>query len=288
MRVPVTNAEELNASQVLAARLKQIDGLLTRYESIARLRAKPTSELGDDDHRTSWLNFSHFVASCMAMATDSLASTRQLLLPDDDQLEHRVTAHFALLRSALESAATALWLLRPDDQRERIIRLLRLRANDADFDVSLVKAAAKLVDTETLDGRAASQAAIRNAVARRKKHQLRMTKIAAAEGITASEYLNNFPGYGVIVEQATDYPDLDGAYASTVWRLISGLTHPSPLRMLSTSNHEETVANEDGTLHVVASTHLGHTTNALLAAMMTYRRATETLAARIARVHHRA
>lgn len=112
-----------------------------------------------------------------------------------------------------------------------------------------------------------------------------MTKIAEAEGISVDDYTGGAPGHGVIVEQATDYPDLNGGYASTVWRLISGLTHPSPLRMMSTSKHGGTVDNEDGTLYVVASMNLAHTTNALLAAMMTYRQATETLAARVARIH---
>ena len=284
---PVTDADELGASQVLTERLLQIDLLLDRYATIAQLRAKPTSELGDDDRRTSWLHLSHFVASCMSMATDSLAATKQLLLPDGEQLEHRVTAHFPLLRSALESASTALWILRPDDQRERIIRLLQLRATDIDYDLTLVKAAAKLADLSTSEGRSASQAAIRSGVARRKRHSQQMTSIANAEGISADEYTGGAPGHSVIVEQATDSPDLNGKYASTVWRLISGLTHPSPLRMMSTSKHGDTVDNEDGVLYVVASMNLAHTTNALLAAMMTYRQATETLAARIARVHHR-
>ncbi|MCT2224091.1 hypothetical protein [Microbacterium paraoxydans] len=285
IRVPVTDADELDASRVLTERLLQIDPLLERYATIAQLRAKPASELGEDDRRTSWLHLSHFVASCMSMATDSLAATTQLLLPDGEQLEHRVTAHFPLLRSALESASTALWLLRPDDQRERIIRLLQLRTTDIDYDLTLVKAAAKLADLSTSEGRSASQAAIRGSVARRKRHMHQMTKIAEAEGISVDDYTGGAPGHGVIVEQATDYPDLNGGYASTVWRLISGLTHPSPLRMMSTSKHGGTVDNEDGTLYVVASMNLAHTTNALLAAMMTYRQATETLAARVARIH---
>ncbi|MFJ6531748.1 hypothetical protein [Microbacterium sp. NPDC091662] len=134
IRVPVTEPDELDASRVLTDRLRQIDSILARYATIAQLRAKPTSELGDDDRRTSWLHLSHFVASCMSMATDNLAATKQLLLPDGAQLEHRVTAHFPLLRAALESASTALWLLRPDIQRDRIIRLLQLRTTDIDYD----------------------------------------------------------------------------------------------------------------------------------------------------------
>ncbi|MFD6817722.1 hypothetical protein ACFWCH_12445 [Microbacterium sp. NPDC060132] len=287
IRVPVTDADELNASRVLTERLRQVDELLERYATIAQLRAKPTSELGDDDRRTSWLHLSHYVASCMSMATDNLAATKQLLLPDEEQLEHRVTAHFPLLRAALESASTALWLLRPDVQRDRIVRLLQLRTTDIGYDLTLIKAAAKLADLSTPQGRSASQAAIRGVVARRKRHMQQMTKIAEAEGISVDDYTGGAPGHGVIVEQATDYPDLNGGYASTVWRLISGLTHPSPLRMMSTSKHGDTVDNEDGTLYVVASMNLAHTTNALLAAMMTYRQATETLAARVARVHHR-
>ncbi len=287
IRVPVTEPDELDASRVLTDRLRQIDSILARYATIAQLRAKPTSELGDDDRRTSWLHLSHFVASCMSMATDNLAATKQLLLPDGAQLEHRVTAHFPLLRAALESASTALWLLRPDIQRDRIIRLLQLRTTDIDYDLTLIKAAAKLADLSTPQGRSASQAAIRGGVARRKRHLHQMAKIAETEGISVDDYVGGAPGHSVIVEQATDYPDLNGKYASAVWRLISGLTHPSPLRMMSTSKHGDTVDNEDGTLYVVASMNLAHTTNALLASMMTYRHATETLAARVARVTHR-
>jgi hypothetical protein len=287
IRVPVTDADELNASRVLTERLRQVDSLLERYATIAQLRAKPTSELGDDDRRTSWLQLSHYVASCMSMATDNLAATKQLLLPDGEQLEHRVTAHFPLLRAALESASTALWLLRPDAQRDRIIRLLQLRMTDIDYDLTLIKAAAKIADLTTPQGRSASQAAIRGGVARRKRHMEQMTKIAETEGISVDDYTGGAPGYGVIVEKATDYPDLNGRYAATVWRLISGLTHPSPLRMMSTSKHGDAVDNEDGTLYLVATMNVAHTTNALLAAMMTYRQATETLAARVARVHHR-
>lgn len=286
LRVPVSDAGELAASREFARRLQQIDPLLDRYATIAQIRAKPTSELGDDDRRTSWLHLSHFVASCMGMATDALDSTQKLLMPDGEQLEHRITAHFPLLRSALESSATALWLLRPNTQRDRIVRLLQVRTTDIDYDVPLVKAAARLF-ADTPEGRSMAQRSIRNAVNRRKRHQKRMAEIAQAEGIRTEEYSDGAPGYGQIVEEATNYRDLNGANAGTVWRLISGLTHPSPLRFIDTGQHEEPSDNIDGTVYVLTSMNLGHSTSALLAAMMTYKRATETLAARIARVHTR-
>lgn len=187
----------------------------------------------------------------------------------------------------MESTSTARRLLRPDVQRDHIVRLLQLRTTDVDYDLTLVKAATKLADLSTHEGRSASQAAIRGGVARRKRHSQQMGMIAEAEGNRAHEYTGGAPGHGAVAEQATDYPDLNGRYASMVWRLISGLTHPSPLRMMSTSKHGDSVDNEDGTLYVVASMNLAHTTDALLASMMTYRRATETLAARILRVHTR-
>lgn len=286
-RIPVTDADETADSHELARRLHQIDGLVDRYSRIAQLRAKPTSELGDDDRRTHWLQLSHYVSACMSMATDSLLATKQLLMPDGEQLEHRVTAQFPLLRSTLESASTALWLLRPDDQRDRIVRLLQLRTTDVDYNLRFVKAATRLIDNTTKDGRSAAQKGIREATKRKRLHLEKIATIAAANDITPEEYAEGAPGYERIVEEATHSPDLAGTHASTVWRMISGLTHPSPLRVMDTSKHGEPVDNDDGTLYVLSSMSLGTTTVALLAAMMTYRQATETLALRIARVHTR-
>lgn len=287
VRVPVTEASEVAASLEFTRRLGQIEPLLKRYATIAQIRAKPNSELGDDDRRTSWLNLSHFVGAAMGMATDNLDGLKQLLLPDGENLVHRITAHFPIMRSALESAGTALWLLRPDDQRERIVRLLQLRTTDIDYHLQLAKAAAALVDDTTREGRSMAQDAIRKATRRRKKHLEHIAHIANAEGIDAVEYREGAPGYGRIIEEATEYPDHSGGLASTTWRLISGLTHPSPLRVIDTGQHDEPVENVDGTLYVLTSMHLGYSTAALLSAMLTYRQATEALAARIARVHTR-
>lgn len=84
-----------------------------------------------------------------------------------------------------------------------------------EYDLTLVKAAAKLADVNTAQGRSTSQAAIRGGVARRMRHSQQMAEIAEAEGISADEYIAGAPGHGMIVEQAADYPDLNGGYAST-------------------------------------------------------------------------
>lgn len=286
-RIPVTDADELAASQMLSERLAQIDTLLERYSKIAQLRAKPNTELADDDARTSWLHLSHFVASCMTMASDNLSSTQQLLLPNG-QLEHRLTAHFPLLRSTIESAGTALWLLQPDDQHERIVRLLKARTTDIEWDLPLVKAASRIADQNTPEGRSMAQRAIRQAVARKKRHVAQIRSIATREGITATEYADGLPGYERIIEQATEHLNINGTPAPTVWRLISGLTHPSPIRMMDTSHHGTPLDNQDGTIYVLSSMNIGHTTTALLTAMMIYRQAIEHLAHRTVRLrsHH--
>jgi len=215
-RVPVTDAAEIAASEALTERLIQIDTLLDRYSKIAQLKPKPTTEIADDDARTSWLHLSHFVAACMTMASDSLASTQQLLLPNG-QLEHRLTAHFPLLRSTIESAGTALWLLQPDDQRERIVRLLRARTDDIDWDMPLVKAASRIADQNTPEGRSVAQRAIRNAAARRKRHRDQIRAIATREGIDADEYSEGLPGYERVIQQATEHLNIAGTPAPTVW-----------------------------------------------------------------------
>ena len=271
LRQPITDLSELEASKELVKRLREITDLVQKHERVARVTPKVSSELGDDDRRTSFLQLSHFVSASMNMATDNLLAVRQLLQPESKDLEHHLTAQFPLLRSALESAATALWMLRPDSQRERIRRLLALRLSDVRYDVLMTKAAARVMEGMSQDSVSVTQRGIRVAMQRKKKHIAQLRLIAMNEGIERHEYELDAPGLEEVIKQAAE----DNGRAATVWRLISGLTHPSPLRLLQTSQNEEQQDNGDGTSFVLSSMNVQNSTVALLSAMLIYRQATE-------------
>lgn len=270
----MTEPDELESSRALLARIDQIPPLIARYEKTAELTPKPTSELGDDDRRTSFLQLSHFVAASMHLATDTLSATAKLLQPELGYLEHRLTAQFPLLRSALESASTALWLLRPDDQRTRIVRLLQLRRTDVIYDVRLTKAAAetmsKMSKMSTVNNPSA-QRGIRDAMKRKRRQFERLNAIALAEAIHPDEHLSGAPGLEEIINEAA----ADSGKAAAIWRVISGLTHPSPLRLLQTTRTESSTDIGNGTVHVLSSMSLQNTTVSLMCAMLLYKEASD-------------
>jgi hypothetical protein len=206
-----------------------------------------------------------------------LLAAKQLLQPEDGHLEHRLTAQFPLIRTSIESAATALWLVRPESQRERILRLLQLRITDINYDVQLMRAMADVIESMDSDGRSLSQRGIRQAAQRKQKHRARIDLIARNKAIGLDEYERGAPGNEEIIRQAAD----DGGQAASIWRLISGLTHPSPMRVLQTSKTEVQAENGDNTDSVLVSTNVGQTTIALMTAMLLYRDATDFRRARM-------
>lgn len=276
-RLPITDDEEVSAVHALLARLDQIPVLITRYEKTAELAPKPSSELGDDDRRTSFLQLSHYVAASMHVATDALSAVAKLLQPEPGALEHRLTAQFPLMRSALEASATALWLLRPDEQRTRIVRLLQLRRSDVLYDLQLAKSAAKVMSSFGKAHVATAQRGVRDATKRKKKHDARLNEIAAAEAIAYEEFLSGSPGLAAIIDEAAD----DEGKASAVWRVISGLSHPSPLRLLQTSQIEQAADDGNDTVHLLSSMKLQNTIVSLMSAMLLYQEATEMRARRM-------
>ncbi|WP_448812082.1 hypothetical protein [Agromyces bauzanensis] len=262
-------------------RLDQLDIHMQRYERYQAITAKPNSELAEDDRRTAWLQSSHVIQLALNMAADNLLALREMIMPEPGHLVLRQTAQYPILRSALEAASLALWLLQPEVRRTRIVRLLQARVDDTVFAKQLASEAASGFGTESREERSMAERIRREAARTHSKHMAQIRAIGEREEIVPIEYENGLPGYGAIIREATHSIEVRGAYASTVWRLISGFTHPSALRSVNYGKRELVHENPDGTDHVLLSANPQHVLTALLAATVNFAAANELLARRL-------
>ena len=93
----------------------------------ARLRPAPGSKLFMDDEQAHPYELSHAAWHLLSNAVDHLGCLQALL--GDAQIIH-MFAPFTLVRGALENACGAVWLLRPDQGKDRLARRLRLALAD--------------------------------------------------------------------------------------------------------------------------------------------------------------
>jgi hypothetical protein len=85
---------------------------------------EPGSSLAGDARRIPALQVAHAAWSAFADGGDHLDALRTLLVDTEAALP--IYAPFALVRSAIENAATAVWLLEPQRRGERLRRRLKL------------------------------------------------------------------------------------------------------------------------------------------------------------------
>jgi hypothetical protein len=78
---------------------------------------------------------------------------------------------------------------------------------------------------------------------RQKKRALRA--LAATAGVSDEEMFKGLPGYGVIVEEAAAVSGVPSNFQYGMWRLVSGLTHPSASRAITMSVIEEMPGSSD-------------------------------------------
>jgi hypothetical protein len=108
--------------------LGQLDGWLARVDPDAdRSPLVPGSPASKDDERTHPYELSHAAWHSLSHAVDHLNCLRALLR--DAQVIH-MYAPYSLVRSALENASAAVWMLQPTSRTERVLRRLRLASND--------------------------------------------------------------------------------------------------------------------------------------------------------------
>jgi hypothetical protein len=111
---------------------------------------EPGSPLVGDARKSPDLQVAHAAWNGITHAVDHLHAVRSLL--GDARVLHPY-APYTLLRSAIENAATAVWLLAPPQRSERLRRRLKLARHEA-WESGQVR---KLVPAEAFEGRRSAE-----------------------------------------------------------------------------------------------------------------------------------
>ncbi len=228
------------------------------------------SELAGDDELTAPFHTSHLVAHCLSVGLDCLRSTRALLTDPATTPGLRIplVGHYPAIRSAIESGAQALWILGPSMQHERVARTLRVRWNDIVQDDLAVLA---LTGADPRDEKAdvARKQKLRRENSknvRRKKNRLRET--ANASQVADDLVLSGLPGFGEMLLESAGITGVESNHQYGIWRLVSGLTHPSASRAIMMSVVEEKGDAGNGVLHAELTASVSMTNTAIDAALL--------------------
>lgn len=220
---PVVDPDELKE----AAQIRWLLSLLERFHDLyTRLDYKsPTqkSQLAADDRATGWLQTSHQVRSYLNMAADNVRALLAMLIVDE-KLQIPLHAHYPVIRAALEGAAQAKWVLLPDDHAERVRRSLAARVTDEHQDRKLFDeqcAAILLYDPTAVDQIAlGKEQEARKAAAA----MIEIQRCAHSASIDKGTVLSGAPGMVTILRRVAVAGDVPGEYASSVWKVLSGLS----------------------------------------------------------------
>lgn len=244
--IPIEDPSELAAVQHIRDRLALVPQIAERWNRIARGNAGPRSELAFDDAVTHWTRVSSHVVHNLHHAVDCLRAL-SVLIPPEGELTIPYVAHFPVARSGLEAASTALWILHPDDPRQRIERHLRNLWREVSDEASFTGASERLAPEELLhlvDRQRKGQKAWK------RKYVDQIRAVAARTGVADPTLGRYAVGFAEITREATVATGLPGGYGEMVWRMISGLSHPSMLRTVRFMARTELADREDGMLNM--------------------------------------
>lgn len=279
-RTRITDPDELRSLSSLLARLNEVPGAIARWNRVAAAAASPRSELSVDDEYTSWRNLSHSVVHQLNHAADAL-NTLALLIPADEKGAMPFVAHYAVARTGLEAASLALWILAPVDPRERVSRHLRNAWREVSEEAQLSSAVLQAVeqDAALLPGHSLDKGR-KQAKAWKRKHMQQIRSCARRLHLPDPTESRWSLGFAEVVREASLAAGLPGVFGETVWRELSGLSHPSLVRATRSMSTETFEEGSDGTLRTLMSTDSAKAKYCIEATYLHFRTAVDTLAAR--------
>lgn len=199
--------------------LGAVDGWLARVDPEAGqpLPAPPGSAMCTDDRLTHPYELGHAAWHSLSHAVDHLNCLRALL--SDAGVIH-MYAPYSLIRSALENASAAVWMLDPKPRSERLARRLRFAADD----IRNHESAKRLV----------------NIVGPRseKERIAEVRDIARQAGIDPVQAVQK-AGYWEIVNAAASVLGSETTVIPFTWKLCSGITHGDLWTTLSAAERVE-------------------------------------------------
>ncbi|MDJ0420785.1 hypothetical protein ACVH9Z_38140 [Rhodococcus opacus] len=160
----------------------------------------PGSDLALDHERMTGLLVSHSVDRALHHSLDCLWGLDRLLVVNGPQ--HY--APYVLIRGALESAATAVWLLDSDERTTRLQRRVALDIDNSKERSNAIKAA----------GRAAEDDA--------EQHKSGLSTLLRDADLTLRNC--QWKGYTAVVQEIDDAPNTMGS-VELAWRACSGMSH---------------------------------------------------------------
>ncbi|WP_153001318.1 hypothetical protein [Microbacterium testaceum] len=263
-RVHDEKALELGAE--IRRRLEMLNSVADLYDTASSVEALPHSQLSADDRATAWLQLSHGVRSYMNLAADMARALSRILLVQG-ALQVPMHAHFPLLRSLIEASAQTLWVLQPDQHSERVQRSLRARLTEQKWDADLYKEvlrSAELYGASTDDELSAGTAQIED---RDTELRAKVRALSDAAGLDWGTTSSGLPATATILRRVGGIEDVPGEFATSIWRLISGLTHPSASRTTHYSHLEILRESREGVVSARLTASMEWTLHALVVAL---------------------
>lgn len=278
--IPMADAEELENVRAIRSRLSLVPELLERWNRVSRVSAGPRSELAQDDSVTNWTHVSSHAHHSLNHAADCLRALTTLI-PPEGPLSIPFVAHYPVARSGLEAASVALWVLHPDDPKLRVERHLRNLWREVRDEASLSNASESYVQEEQvpiLDRHRKAQKAWK------KRYVDQIRRVAARASVPDPTTVKHVVGFAEIVRQATEATGVMGGYGEMVWRLISGLSHPSMLRSIHFMRGTEMAVNDDGIISMQVTNDTETLRFTVDALVLQFQTAVETLGQRKIRI----
>ncbi|WP_206797873.1 hypothetical protein [Amycolatopsis sp. MtRt-6] len=234
----MTEADSISESfgRALQVRFKRIDLWWELFQG--KLDTHPNSPLAGDDRDTAPWQVSHAAQSYLLSAVEHLHTIR-MLVGKAGVLHPRST--YTLMRSALENAATVLWMLEPSLRNERIVRRLRLRWTDALEREDIVN------DMGTVDRSSLTDT------------RTKILEIADRKGFTGdqrSQVVGRKVSYVSMVKAAAG-PDRSitvPGHLTAIWSQLSGIAHGSQRAQIELLQRNVVADGGLGTLEVRLTT----------------------------------
>lgn len=207
--------------RLLHQRLADLAAVAREYDVLHASPAPSDSIMAADNTATNPQQLGHFVGYCMLQAVDVCRSINRAARDDNGAVILPIMSMFTLARSAIECASTVIWVSAPPDRRNRVLRRLQFAHDELKHDAALVGDMASAFDVSE------AQQAIREFSRKRSRSRRELRAIADANGISPQEYENRFPGWLAVVEAAGAEVSADSRLLPSVWRMCSGMSHPS-------------------------------------------------------------
>ncbi|MGW3282878.1 hypothetical protein [Nocardia rhamnosiphila] len=196
-------------------RMHEASAVLGHIESDDPYPVEPASDLAGDRDQVPDLWVDTLATRRLKVAVDYLAGVRDLV-------NNGTHFHppFALLRSVMESSATAVWLLEPELRKTRLERLVGWHIDDTNNKKSV-------------------QAMLPESFRDPFDHEPGIKKMVAAVGSPRKKC--KFPDYTNVMRGIDDFPK-DSASMLLAWRVCSGMSHGTDwaaLSLLPQSNRQQ-------------------------------------------------